>query len=61
MGLIPGDLLDAFFGTASVPALLPSSTAASKTGTGGTTQSKPSLVPGLDSVIDNLAGTLAVK
>jgi virulence factor Mce-like protein len=58
VGLIPADLLDAFFGTSALSAAIPS-TPAAKTGQAG--QANPTLVPGLDSLIDNLSGTLGVK
>jgi phospholipid/cholesterol/gamma-HCH transport system substrate-binding protein len=59
VGLIPANLLDAFFGTSSLSAAI--SGAKSPTAAAGSGQSNPTLVPGLDSVIDNLAGMLAVN
>jgi phospholipid/cholesterol/gamma-HCH transport system substrate-binding protein len=54
--LIPPEILGGLFGTSSMSAAAPSPTAA-----GGADQSSPTLVPGLDSVIDNLSGMLAVN
>jgi len=56
VNLIPPGLLDAFFGTSAVSAAMASSPTAAGAG-----QTNPTLVPGLDSVIDNLAGMLAVN
>jgi len=57
VGLIDPGLIDDFFGTAALSAALPSSSTAAA----GGDQPNPTLVPGLDSVIDNLAGMLAVE
>jgi len=59
VGLIDPGLVDDFFGTSGISAALAKSAAStSDTGSG---QSKPNLVPGIDSVIDNLSGMLAVN
>jgi hypothetical protein len=59
VGLIDPGLVDDFFGTSGLAAVL-SGAASSKTAAGAGT-SNPTLVPGLDSVIDNLSGMLAVN
>lgn len=56
-GLISPDLVDAFFGLS----LAGSASAPSPATTGAGAQSNPTLVPGIDSVVDNLAGMLAVN
>ncbi len=65
VGLIPPELLGGFFGTgfnAAATASTASTASASSTPAAGSDQaSKPTLVPGLDSVIDNLSGMLAVN
>ena len=62
VGLIPADLLDAFFGTSALSAATSATSAtSSKPAAGSGEASNPTLVPGLDSVIDNLAGMLAVN
>lgn len=60
VGLIPGNILDDFFGTSALSAAIAGATspAGATTGAG---ESNPTLVPGLDSVIDNLSGMLAVN
>jgi virulence factor Mce-like protein len=59
VGLISPDLIDDFFGLslASLQASSPSPTTAAA----GAEPANPTLVPGLDSVIDNLSGMLAVN
>ena len=57
VGQIDPDLVDDFFGTSSLSAAMSSSS----TTAAGPGQAAPTLVPGLDSVIDNLAGMLAVN
>jgi virulence factor Mce-like protein len=59
VGLISPDLIDDFFGLslASLQASPPSPTTAAA----GAEPANPTLVPGLDSVIDNLSGMLAVN
>jgi virulence factor Mce-like protein len=65
VNLIPPELLGGFFGTSALPAstaATASTASTSSTPAAGSGQaSKPTLVPGLDSVIDNLAGMLAVN
>ena len=61
VNLIPADLLDAFFGTSALSAATSAPSATSSKPGAGSGQSNPTLVPGLDSVIDNLAGMLAVN
>lgn len=60
VGLIDPGLVDDFFGL-SLAGLESSSPAASSPGAAQSGQANPTLVPGLDSVIDNLAGMLAVN
>ena len=58
VGLIDPNLIDDFFGFS----LMSAESAGSPTPTaGGAQQPNPTLVPGLDSVIDNLSGMLAVN
>ena len=54
--LIDPELIDDFFGTSGLAAAMSSPTTAAESG-----QADPTLVPGLDSVIDNLSGMLAVN
>jgi virulence factor Mce-like protein len=54
--LIDPGLIDDFFGTSGLAAAVSAPTTAAESG-----QADPTLVPGLDSVIDNLAGMLAVN
>ena len=54
--LIDPALIDDFFGTSGLAAAMSSPTTAAESG-----QADPTLVPGLDSVIDNLSGMLAVN
>ena len=56
--LIPPEILGGLFGTSSMSAAKSSPAAALGASQG---QAKPTLVPGLDNVIDNLAGMLAVN
>ncbi|HJR89505.1 MAG TPA: MCE family protein [Aeromicrobium sp.] len=58
VGLIDPGLVDDFFGTSGLSAAMAT---ASKSDAAGSGQSNPTLVPGLDSVIDNLSGMLAVR
>ncbi len=58
VGLIDPNLADDFFGFSLMSA---ESGASPTTAAGGAKQPNPTLVPGLDSVIDNLAGMLAVN
>jgi hypothetical protein len=56
VGLIDPGLIDDFFGTSGLSAAIASSKTAAESG-----EADPTLVPGLDSVIDNLSGMLAVN
>ncbi|HUS23049.1 MAG TPA: MCE family protein [Aeromicrobium sp.] len=56
--LIPPEILDNLLGLGSGTT---AAAASSPTTAGGADQSSPTLVPGLDSVIDNLSGMLAVN
>jgi virulence factor Mce-like protein len=56
--LIPPEILGGLFGTSSMSTSASSSSTAAGSGAGN---AKPTLVPGLDNVIDNLAGMLAVN
>jgi virulence factor Mce-like protein len=61
VGLISPDLVDDFFGTSALSAALSTKPAAGSKAAAGSGQANPNLVPGLDSVIDNLSGMLAVN
>jgi len=61
VSLIPTNLLDQFFGTGALSATIASRVTPSPTTAAGAEQTDPTLVPGLDSVIDDLARMLAVR